>query len=193
MKPALGLGCGHWPPQIWIFCVWGHFSWTVHSQCIFSLCQSFQGYEGIDFSLSCTLQKVTSSLLGLCLHVQVHIPEHYMKGISWSGLSDLISLKALLSTSCSQLRRCFIHSLSSHPLHKLFLPLGTQPPHWPLHCPSISILWLKSTTPRCLPRSSKLGQRPLLHLYSHCIRYSHSKTSLSLELYCLHLWLCCKL
>ena len=79
VKPALGLGFGHWLPQrIWIFCVWVHLSWTVHSQCIFSFCQSFQGYEGIDFSLSCTLQKVTSSLLGIWLHVQVHIPEHYI-------------------------------------------------------------------------------------------------------------------
>jgi len=193
VKPALGLGFGHWLPQrIWIFCIWVHLSWTVHSQCIFSFCQSFQGYEGIDFSLSCTLQKVTSSLLGIWLHVQVHIPEHYIKGFSWSGPYQplqFISLKAFLSTSCSQLGRCLIHSLSSSPLHKLFLPLGIQPPH----CPSISILWLKSTVPRCLPSHLSLVRCPSCTFILIASFIPTATHHLVLKLYCLTLWLCCKL
>lgn len=101
-----------------------------------------------------------------------------------------VDLAAILSYF--QSLTCLILSLNSFPLHKLFAPLGIQPPHCPLRCHSTSILWLKSTTRRSLSRSSALGQVPLLG--SHGILYPHGKTyHFVLELYCLHLWLCCAL
>ena len=122
---------------------------------------------------------MTSSLLGIWLHVQVHIPEHYIT----LYLHDL----APTSLSNSSPLKPSFHLLQStwqmsHPFTKPQSSAQAVSSTWNSTSPlSLYLYPLTKVYHAKMPsQSSKLGQVPLLHLYSHCILYSHCNTSLSI-------------